>query len=342
MQVPWYVMEKRPLSNRSGQSSRSSSTPSLTEGTPFCKRARHRTPHTPMHQGITSLPSTPAVHSPSSTKKHFTKPHRTTSHTHKRASLSQSEAEQSALLCTSEAPQPKADACLAPGDGPSHSSTSLLGRFTASSLTPIATFSSISRSFGVSGLPFTAFQLKAISVMFAARMEARLRHGDALPHKPIQLDVDDGVTDSSDSGVQDCVELAGSTCSGGEASNGAVKEMGDSEASDVHEMKRGREESEHTLQIIEKQTVDAIGCNPREVDPGKKRKERRGARPKMHPDAFVAIRISSPQIRSSLERIQSSITAAESRLSAAMVSLDKLHLTLMVLRLGEEEERMAK
>ena len=59
-------------------------------------------------------------------------------------------------------------------------------------------------------------------------------------------------------------------------------------------------------------------------------------------DAFVAIRISSPQIRSSLERIQNSMTAVESRLGAAMVSLDKLHLTLMVLRLGEEEERIAR
>ena len=86
---------------------------------------------------------------------------------------------------------------LAPVDGAEHSSATsccpcTLGRFTVPSLAPVVTFSGISRSFGVSGLPFTAFQLKAISVMFAARMDARLQHGGALSCKPIPLDVDDG------------------------------------------------------------------------------------------------------------------------------------------------------
>ena len=98
--------------------------------------------------------------------------------------------------------------CFSLVDGPAHSSAAAVpGRLAVSSLEPIATFFRFSHRFGVLGLPFTAFQLRAISVMFAARMEARLRHSGVLSCEPIQLDVDDGVRGSSGSGVEDCVKL---------------------------------------------------------------------------------------------------------------------------------------
>lgn len=334
-------MKKRPLSTASVvQSSSSSSSLSTTEDKTFYKRPRHRHhPRTPMHQSTATLLSASSAQRPSSNKKQSPKPHRATNQTHNMASVAQSEVEQSALQASSpQSSQQRTGACLSLVDGPAHSSAAALrGR-----LAPIATFVRFSHRFGVLGLPFTAFQLRAISVMFAARMEARLSHSGVLSREPIQLDVDDGVRGSSGSGVEDCVELGSSTWSGGEGC--AVKEADDSEECDGHHVKVGREESELSLPTMEKQTLSTIGSGPHEMDhQWKGRKERRGARPKkQHPDAFVAIRISSPQIRSSLERVQSSMTAVESRLGAAMVSLDKLHLTLMVLRLGEEEERIAR
>ena len=339
-----FVMKKRPLSTASVQSSSYSSSLSTTEDTSFYKRPRHRHPHTPMHQSTTTLLSASSAQRPSSNKRQSPKPHRATNHTHKMASVAPTEVEQIALQATSlQSSQPRTGTCLSLVDGPAHSSTAAVpGRLAVSSLEPIATFFRFSHRFGVLGLPFTAFQLRAISVMFAARMEARLRHSGVLSCEPIQLDVDDGVRGSSGSGVEDCVKLGSSTWSGGQGC--AVKEVDGSEECDDHHVKVGREESELSPPTMEKQTVSTIGSGPHEMGHQRKgRKERRGARPKkQHPDAFVAIRISSPQIRSSLERIQSSMTAVESRLGAAMVSLDKLHLTLMVLRLGEEEERIAR
>ena len=365
MQIPYSVMEKRPSSTPSGQPSRPKATLSLPECTPSRKRARHRKQHLALacHQGTPSVSDSPTTSAqcPSSNKRQHPKPHTATSHTHKMASVAHCEVEQNTHFDTSpRTPQSRTDMPLAPVDGADHSSATsccpcTLGRFTVPSLAPVVTFSGISRSFGVSGLPFTAFQLKAISVMFAARMDARLQHGGALSCKPVLLDVDDGVRYSNDSGVQvqGCVGHVSSTCSGGEGSSGVLKEVGDSETCDMHWVKTGRGESELTQQTVEKQTVAATVNNgtklatnggiPREMDQGKEKEERRGARPKKHhPDAFVAIRISSSEIRSSLERIQQSITSVESRLGPAMVSLDKLHLTLMVLRLGEEEERIAQ
>ena len=66
-----------------------------------------------------------------------------------------------------------------------------------------------------------------------------------------------------------------------------------------------------------------------------------GVRRNTRPNAFVSIRVSSPDVRAGIEKIQQEMVGKDRRLQSAMVSLDKLHLTLMVLRLEskEEEER---
>lgn len=55
------------------------------------------------------------------------------------------------------------------------------------------------------------------------------------------------------------------------------------------------------------------------------------------PNAFVSIRIPSSQIRSKLEEIQQAMVEFEPSLKSSMVSLDKLHVTLMVLKLNQED-----
>ncbi len=52
----------------------------------------------------------------------------------------------------------------------------------------------------------------------------------------------------------------------------------------------------------------------------------------------MSIRLPSSDIRANIERIQREMVVAKRGLESAMVSLDKLHLTLMVLRLDTEEE----
>ena len=61
----------------------------------------------------------------------------------------------------------------------------------------------------------------------------------------------------------------------------------------------------------------------------------------MRPNAFVSIRISSPEIRANVERVQQEMQHMDRQLRSAMFPLDKLHLTLMVLKLDncEKEER---
>jgi 2'-5' RNA ligase len=71
--------------------------------------------------------------------------------------------------------------------------------------------------------------------------------------------------------------------------------------------------------------------------PDKKSKPKRDS-----PDAFVAVRISSPFIRGSLELIQKSLVEKNKKLKHALVSLDKLHITMMVIKLGVDEERIEK
>ena len=61
-------------------------------------------------------------------------------------------------------------------------------------------------------------------------------------------------------------------------------------------------------------------------------------KPSIKPNAFVSIRISSPEIKANMERVQQEMQHRDRRLRSTMVSLDKLHLTLMVLRLDNSEE----
>lgn len=55
----------------------------------------------------------------------------------------------------------------------------------------------------------------------------------------------------------------------------------------------------------------------------------------------MAIRINSSLVRENIEKVQQEMVKRDQRLEPLMVSLDKLHFTLMVMRLSttEEEER---
>ena len=61
---------------------------------------------------------------------------------------------------------------------------------------------------------------------------------------------------------------------------------------------------------------------------------------KCFPNAFVSIRIPSAEIRDKLGEIQRAMVAYDKTLQSTLVSLDKLHLTLIILRLDSEEERV--
>ena len=56
------------------------------------------------------------------------------------------------------------------------------------------------------------------------------------------------------------------------------------------------------------------------------------------PNAFVSVRIPSTEIRTKLGEVQQAMVAHDKMLQFTLVSLDKLHLTLFVLRLDSEEE----
>lgn len=67
------------------------------------------------------------------------------------------------------------------------------------------------------------------------------------------------------------------------------------------------------------------------------------SRHKPVPNAFVSIRINSPIIKENMKKVQQEMVVRDSRLKPLMVSLDKLHLTLMVMQLkNKEEEERAK
>ncbi len=61
-----------------------------------------------------------------------------------------------------------------------------------------------------------------------------------------------------------------------------------------------------------------------------------GAR--VRPNAFVAIRIPSLQIKEGLEKVQESVVKFDRRLKGALTSLNKLHLTLLVLTLKDNDD----
>ncbi len=58
----------------------------------------------------------------------------------------------------------------------------------------------------------------------------------------------------------------------------------------------------------------------------------------VRPNAFISIRIPSPDIKEKLTKLQDEMVKTNRYLRSSMVSLDKLHLTLMVMRLSNEEE----
>ena len=60
------------------------------------------------------------------------------------------------------------------------------------------------------------------------------------------------------------------------------------------------------------------------------------------PNAFVSIHIQSPEVRTNVKKVQQEMVAKDRNLKSTMVSVNTLHITLMVLRLSsEEEERRA-
>ena len=70
-----------------------------------------------------------------------------------------------------------------------------------------------------------------------------------------------------------------------------------------------------------------------------KRARNKSKKPKTPPpNAFVSVRIPSMEIHDKLKEIQGSMLATDERARHVLVPLNKLHLTLMVLRLEEEED----
>ncbi len=59
---------------------------------------------------------------------------------------------------------------------------------------------------------------------------------------------------------------------------------------------------------------------------------------KVKPNAFVSIRVPSPLIKEQLQACQDEMVRVYPSLRCSMVSLEKLHLTLMVLKLGSRED----
>ena len=56
------------------------------------------------------------------------------------------------------------------------------------------------------------------------------------------------------------------------------------------------------------------------------------------PNAFVAVRVSSPEVHSKVAAMQEEMARFDSNLSATMVSTKKLHLTLMVMALESDDD----
>lgn len=73
----------------------------------------------------------------------------------------------------------------------------------------------------------------------------------------------------------------------------------------------------------------------------RRRKAEEAAKPKplkVTPNAFVAVRVKSSVIRERMERVQQDMVEGDRRLRRLLVSLDKLHITLMVLKLDTPQQ----
>ena len=68
------------------------------------------------------------------------------------------------------------------------------------------------------------------------------------------------------------------------------------------------------------------------------RKKKPKQEPKSAPNAFVSVRILSPEIRQKMEEVQQKMLERDKNLTSTFVSLMKSHLTLMVFRLNTEDE----
>ena len=56
------------------------------------------------------------------------------------------------------------------------------------------------------------------------------------------------------------------------------------------------------------------------------------------PNAFVSLRIPSLSIRRELEQVQEAMVGRDQNVKAVLISLSKLHITLTVIRLENEDE----
>ncbi|XP_071964298.1 uncharacterized protein [Antedon mediterranea] len=73
------------------------------------------------------------------------------------------------------------------------------------------------------------------------------------------------------------------------------------------------------------------GCEATENDDGNKNK-------KVAPNFFVAVQVSNPKIQRSLRQVQNHVLNFDEKLKDAMIPLPTMHLTIMVMHLGNEEE----
>lgn len=67
------------------------------------------------------------------------------------------------------------------------------------------------------------------------------------------------------------------------------------------------------------------------------KKKGKAKTPKQRPNYFVAVQISNDEIRESLHKVQDRILLQEERLEKSMISLKTLHITLMVMYIGDPE-----
>ena len=78
----------------------------------------------------------------------------------------------------------------------------------------------------------------------------------------------------------------------------------------------------------------AKGEHDDEADPSKSKAKKPKSPP---PNSFIAVRIPSAEIRGKIKLIQDAMLERQKKVKSTFVSLDKLHITLMVLRVDDEE-----
>ena len=66
--------------------------------------------------------------------------------------------------------------------------------------------------------------------------------------------------------------------------------------------------------------------------------EKQNWEPNVRPNSFVAMRIPSVEIRDGLKGVQDALVRCDRNMKHVLTSLDKLHLTMLVLKLTDESE----